>query len=380
MSKRSRAQGGSRQTSSVSNADRGTASSGPPTRGQTNRRFIAFAVLAIACVLGSAAYISSVAAGRRVPIAAAPVQSVQPASSELPGSSAVTGSASPSIGSGAQPELIFQSVTRGDTYAQVASVALSDPGGDRSFTGLVCERVYYAAGQGLCLVPENGFVSTFYAYIYGKDFVPRTRIELAGPVSRARVSPDGRYGAATVFVFGHSYADANFSTQTLLIDMAAGKSIGDLEDFAVFKDDVRITSPDVNFWGVTFADTGDDFYATLRTGGKTFLVRGNVATREMRVIHEGVECPSLSPDGKRIAFKKRFDEGMITSWRPYVLELATMAETPLAEERSIDDQIEWLDDRTVLYGHEGNIWSVPADGSGAAQLFLKEALSPAVLR
>ena len=67
-----------------------------------------------------------------------------------------------------------------------------DPGGDRAFTGLICERVHYAAGQGLCLVPENGFVSTFYAYIFGKDSVPRTRIELAGPVTRARVSPDGR--------------------------------------------------------------------------------------------------------------------------------------------------------------------------------------------
>ena len=76
------------------------------------------------------------------------------------------------------------------------------------------------------------------------------------------------------------------------------------------------------------------------------------------------------------ALRRRHDHVMAA----YVPDLATKAETPLAEERNIDDQIEWLDDSTVLYGHEGNLWSVPADGSGAAQLFLKEALSPAALR
>jgi uncharacterized repeat protein (TIGR01451 family) len=58
-----------------------------------------------------------------------------------------------------------------------------------------------------------------------------------------------------------------------------------------------------------------------------------------------------------------------------------MAETPLAESRSIDDQIEWLDDQRVLYGdEEGDLWALPADGSGAPRKFMSKASSPAVVR
>jgi hypothetical protein len=57
-----------------------------------------------------------------------------------------------------------------------------------------------------------------------------------------------------------------------------------------------------------------------------------------------------------------------------------MRETPLAETRSVDDQAEWLDDEHVLYGLDESIWTVPADGSGAPQLFARRADSPAVVR
>ena len=39
-------------------------------------------------------------------------------------------------------------------------------------------------------------------------------------------------------------------------------------------------------------------------------------------------------------------------------------ETQLAETRSVDDQAEWLDDDTVLYGLDGAVAVIPADGSG----------------
>ena len=42
-----------------------------------------------------------------------------------------------------------------------------------------------------------------------------------------------------------------------------------------------------------------------------------------------------------------------------------MRETPLAEVRSVDDQAEWLDDGHVLYGLDGAVWSVRADGGAA---------------
>jgi len=130
---------------------------------------------------------------------------------------------------------------------------------------------------------------------------------------------------------------------------------------------------------VTFARDSDRFFATLATGGKTYLIEGSVRARTAHVIHENVECPSLSPDGTRIAFKKRGPDSA-NPWRLTVLDLATMRETPLAETRSVDDQAEWLDDDHVLYGLDGAIWVERADGTGRPKRFMDGAGSPAVVR
>ena len=52
------------------------------------------------------------------------------------------------------------------------------------------------------------------------------RIPLTGPPIRARVSPDGRRAALTVFETGHSYADASFSTRTIVVETASGRPVG----------------------------------------------------------------------------------------------------------------------------------------------------------
>ena len=208
----------------------------------------------------------------------------------------------------------------------------------------------------------------------------RHEVDVAGIPSRARVSPDGRYGSVTLFVTGHSYAGAgSFSTQTTLIDLERGTKVAELEDFTVTREGRQVTAIDVNFWGVTFARDSDRFYATMATGGKTYLVQGSVKRRVARVIHENVECPSLSPDGTRVAYKRRrgSDE---RPWRLTVLDLETLRETPLAELRSVDDQAEWLDDSHVLYGIDGEIAVVRADGGGRPSRFAAAAGSPAVVR
>ena len=63
-----------------------------------------------------------------------------------------------------------------------------------------------------------------------------------------------------------------------------------------------------------------------------------------------------------------------------MLDLETMRETPLAESRSVDDQVEWLDDERVLYGVDGDVWTATADGSGKPRRFVSDASSPAVVR
>ena len=97
------------------------------------------------------------------------------------------------------------------------------------------------------------------------------------------------------------------------------------------------------------------------------------------MIHENVECPSLSPDGTRIAFKKRTGSKG-TPWRLTVLDLATMRETPLSEQRSVDDQAEWLDDERVLYAVDGSVWAARADGTGTPRRYIAGADSPASVR
>ena len=56
--------------------------------------------------------------------------------------------------------------------------------------------------------------------------------------------------------------------------------------------------------------------------------------------------------------------------------------------RSIDDQVEWLDDGRVVYGLAGegsdaaqtSVWVVPADGTGSPEVLIPNAWSPAVVR
>jgi len=305
------------------------------------------------------------------------VASATPSASGQPTApTAPTASNDPQVAS----RVLFQNIERESGYARVAQVPADNPTGPRTVSDMTCERIHFAAGQGLCLVPEHGLVTTYRAVVFDSAFQAVHEVALGGAPTRARVSPDGRYGAATVFVFGHSYADANFSTQTLIIDMETGASLGDLEAFTTLRDGVAWQSEDFNFWGVTFSPSDSStFYATVRSAARTYLVRGDIEERSMEVLGENVECPSLSPDGTTVAFKK-LAEGLIGQWRLHVLDLETMTDLPLAETRNIDDQVEWLDERTVLYGDGQHIWSVPSDGSGEPTMFISDGLSPAVVR
>ena len=287
----------------------------------------------------------------------------------------------------AAPDALLYVRTDGGMWEGVARSPLPAVDGQPQLMGLQCQRVHFAAGQGLC-VRDDALRGG--AFLFDADFKVRTRLPANGIVSRARVAPDGRHAAMTLFVQGHSYSDGTFSTQTTVIDTVAGAAIGDLEQFAIVGDGAPPRRDDANFWGVTFAHDGDRFYATMATGKQTYLVQGSLASREMRVLRENVECPSLSPDETRIVFKKRMNppSDARAVWRLHLLDLATMAERPLDETRNVDDQAEWLDNDDVLYSlrDEGppatirpDIWSVPVDG-GAPRRLLTNALSPAVLR
>jgi Tol biopolymer transport system component len=161
-----------------------------------------------------------------------------------------------------------------------------------------------------------------------------------------------------------------------------------MEQFSVRRDGQPFQAPDFNFWGVTFTGDENRFYATLWSKGKTYLVECNLNGRTARVIHDDVECPSLSPDNRRIAFKKR-STGPRVTWRIHVLDLESMTETPLGETRNVDDQVEWLDNETILYARSQNetgssastdIWAVSSQGGAGPRVLLSGGYSPAVVR
>jgi hypothetical protein len=278
------------------------------------------------------------------------------------------------------PYIAFEHVS-GEHGLHLSLAALGSLAQPLTVTPLRCQRLDIHGGRGLCLREQGATLRTaFKAEIFDADFRVRHTITLGGLLSRARVSPDGRYGSVTAFLSGHSYStNGQFSTSTTLLDLSTGRTLFNLEKLAITRDGKPFKAIDFNYWGVTFARHGSRFYATLSSDHKTYLVEADLTSRRGHIVRENVECPALSPDDTRIVFKKRVDSGT-GPWRFTVLDLATMRETPLAEQRSVDDQATWLDDSHILYGYENAIWVVPADGSGHPRLYVADALSPTVVR
>ena len=281
--------------------------------------------------------------------------------------------------------ILFRSTVPDDTFGKVAFVPSGRLDGPWQMTSLSCDRVYFQRGRGVCELIDTTLVPPYAMFVFDERFSARARRPLTGVPNRARISPDGRRAAITVFETGHSYAIDGFSTRTTVVDTATGELIGDLEKFTVTRDGSPFKAVDFNFWGVTFTDDGNRFYATLRTAGVNYLIEGDVDRQSARVLRTGVECPSLSPDGRRLAFKKRTEGSVTVFWKVATLDLSTMAESVMEwESRSVDDQVDWLDDEHVIYHLPktggADIWALRTDRAEAPKLLIEGGYSPAVVR
>jgi hypothetical protein len=333
-------------------------------------RTLAFAVLAGVCIVaaGVSAAIAVVGAKQDREASERAVRAARPQAERV-------------LESG-RPFVVVRSLDRKHpaNYGRLAVAPLNgtEPGAP-VLAGPTCERTTFNAGTALCL--GRAAATTFPVTQLDARMKTVHRLSLAGVASRARISPDGHWGGVTAFLTGHSYAQpGQFSTAATIIDLRTGKKVGDLEkEFTVTEGGKPIDDRDRNYWGLTFAADGDTFYATVSSKGRTWLIRGSIAARRAHTIHANVECPALSPDGTRIGYKKAVGHDP-TVWRFHVLDLASGKETPLAETRPLDDQVEWLDDGHLLYREGETTWVVNADGSGQPRLWMRAADSPAVVR
>ncbi|XAS70625.1 hypothetical protein VUN82_16145 [Micrococcaceae bacterium Sec5.1] len=303
--------------------------------------------------------------------------------------------AAPSVGVSAGqplpavPFVLFRNTAGGQGYGNAATVPLSSPDGTRAVSEQACDRVYGTASTVICLKTNRGLVTAFEAAVLDRDWQQQRAWPVPGIPSRTRISADGTMIATTVFVAGHSYATAGFSTATEINFTASGSGgSGNLEDFSLIVNGERLQATDRNIWGVTFVPGQSDvFYATAASAGRIWLVRGSLSAKTLTAVHDNVECPSISPDGTRIAYKKN-DAGPLTAhWKVALLDLATGQETVLSEKRSVDDQVEWLDNQNVLYGladentpGDSNIWKLATDTASQPSLFIPHAWSPSVIR
>ncbi|HEU0019096.1 MAG TPA: hypothetical protein VFQ14_02270 [Thermoleophilaceae bacterium] len=330
-------------------------------------RALAFAAIAAACAISGVAYVTVAALTADGTTSDARPRLVVDA----------RGAAAVAAGSGLLVRAVDYDNPR--LNGRLYETALRRDARPRPSGGLACERVHEnAAGDGLCLAAErHGF--DYEGVIYGPGRRPHTRFSIPGLPDRARVSPDGRYAGFTAFLSGHTYSAGvrSFSTHTAIVDMRAGKPLFSLDQLAVTRGGEPFERADANFWGVAFAG-GDRFYATLGSGGDHYLLEARVSTRRARVIGDHIECPSPSPDGHRIAYKRRI--GKQDRWRLHVLDLRSGRDVALAERRSIDDQPEWLDADTIVYSDDRNVYAVPADGSGRPHRLVARASSPVALR
>jgi hypothetical protein len=283
----------------------------------------------------------------------------------------------------AAPFLMFRTLAPAAVHDRLAMVPIGDSGDRRLVTALSCARVHFAGRNGLCLVEETDERATRHAAIvFDERFQQRHRVPLAGVPTRVRIAADGRLAAVSTYAEEESPAGERLALETILVDTTRGAVLADLREFVLDAAGHDIGTPR-DFAGVAFAADSDRFYATVTTPTSRHLVIGSVRERWLRVLGAaGFTSEGLSPDGRRLVVKRVSDRGF---WQLSILDLASMSERPLDHGmRSIDDQVDWLDDRTIIFhdatGSSTGIWQMAVDEQTGPELLMADAYSPVAVR
>ena len=150
----------------------------------------------------------------------------------------------------------------------------------------------------------------------------------------------------------------------------------------------RIAPIDRNYWGVTFAADDDHFYATVAFGGRD--PPGSRADLDPAVdtMRTDAECPSLSPDGTRVAYKKRGDRGPGRLAARHARPRDRQGDASSPRAAASTTRSSGSTTQRIVYGMPGqgsnaaqtDVWVVAADGTGSPAVLIEKAWSPAVVR
>jgi dipeptidyl aminopeptidase/acylaminoacyl peptidase len=279
------------------------------------------------------------------------------------------------------PFVIFRALAPRDAYGYVAVRQLS-PGARPLVSTLSCSRLHYAGGRGLCAAQEqSGGEIKNVVYVFNARLERGARVVLDGMPTRLRVSPNGRFGAITTYAEEETEQGERLATRTRLVDLNSGTPFADLRDFHVDHRGLPPIEGPMDIASVAFERDGDRFFATLSTDRERYLVAGSQRERRLTTIRAGVANEALSPDGQRLVVKRLLPERGF--WQLAVIDLRTWAEHDLPQgPRSVDDQVEWLDNAHVTYhdvdGESTSIWLLPIDGINGPRVLVKDAYSAAV--
>jgi hypothetical protein len=281
----------------------------------------------------------------------------------------------------ASPVVLFRSLASGHEHGRLATLGLS-AGGPRRAGPLSCTRVHFAGGRGVCTVPEpRGDDVVHVAYVFDRTLAPGMRIELVGVPTRVRVAPTGRVAAITTYA--HEAEDAALVTTSIVVDLGSGAVKADLSTFELDPVGAPANAAGGAVSGLAFERDGNRFFATLAVDAEPMLVAGSLSERRITALRTGVSNEALSPNGRRLIVKKLVEQRGF--WQLAVIDLSTWEELELPQgPRSVDDQVEWLDDHHLMYADVDDgttsLWILAADGRSAPTVLVKNAYSGVLQR
>ena len=216
------------------------------------------------------------------------------------------------------PSIMFRITALGEAHGRLGVTPLAE--GDRlpTVTALSCERLHFSVDRGVCLTAERGMFTSYGATVFDSDFQTLHRLRLGGLPGRGARHPR-RSSRGHHRVRERALLRGAATSDTHVVHRpphwrARAREHGDVHGAAR-----RRHHPGSGLQllgGHLLRETA--IGSTRRSGraGQTYLIEGNLEPREARVVRGGVECPALSPDNTRVAFKKRTG-GVISAvtWR-----------------------------------------------------------------